>query len=699
MSEMMFQKAVPIFAKGKALEKNTHITLLASLDSLKNTMLHIVARSFYQLYINDKFIAFGPARAAKGYARVDVIDLSAYGDCACNCIRIEVAGYACRSLSLCLEESFVCAEIVRDGEVLCATGEDFSVYLSAHRLQKTERYSMQRQFGEILDLRETAPFSEHFRVETEMVHGITFLPRVVPYPMYRKVSATVCSVGRYEYDESLPCKNNRYSGNGIDARWGKYEESEILYKPYRWIQKQKQTVSSLGEKMPLTVSAGEYVMLDFSRIEAGFFEWRAEVTEECDVVIGFSELCEPDRFAFTDINCQNVLEYLLPVGKAHLMSFEPYTVRFAIVMVKSGALSLQDFGIRTYERDMTKAKKCRFDEPVLNGIYEAAMATFAHNAVDLFTDCPSRERAGWLCDSYFMGKAEDFFFGTHEVETAFLENFRLFENEGDLPDGALPMCYPSERENGNKFIPQWDMWYVLEVKDYLTEREPAVNKELFRASVEGILRFLARYENEDGLLEDLPSWNFVEWSTANEWVKNVNFPTNFLYAEVLSAAYALYGDETLLKKAAHVRKTACEQSFDGEVFIDNAKREENGKLMPTKNSSEAGQYYAALFGGIDLETEKFAKLKAHILDGFACFSRDLHGRGFVPVNAFIGRYLRMMTLQKMGEKEILLDTIRSFFGEMSNLTGTLWEYKERKGSHDHGFASYVALVLAEVFGW
>ena len=48
--------------------------------------------------------------------------------------------------------------------------------------------------------------------------------------------------------------------------------------------------------------------------------------------------------------------------------------------------------------------------PVLNGneklqkIAAAAVESYRQNAVDLFTDCPSRERAGWLCDSFFTGQ-------------------------------------------------------------------------------------------------------------------------------------------------------------------------------------------------------------------------------------------------------------------------------------------------------
>ena len=68
------------------------------------------------------------------------------------------------------------------------------------------------------------------------------------------------------------------------------------------------------------------------------------------------------------------------------------------------------------------------EDPVLNSICRAGVRTFAHNAVDLYTDCPSRERAGWLCDSYFTAKTEYALTGKCVVEKNFLENFLLPES-------------------------------------------------------------------------------------------------------------------------------------------------------------------------------------------------------------------------------------------------------------------------------
>ncbi len=605
-------------------------------------------------------------------------------------MRIEIAGYACRSLSTVYTPSFVCAEIVQNGESVLYTGKDFDCYLSANYEQKTERYSGQRHFGEVYDAREKNPFSDAYHIPATLVRAPKWLERKAPYPIYRDVrTKEAASVGEYAFDGSLPYFKTRASFP-IDERWGRYGEEEIPYKPYRWIQRQKQNPLQYHKALPLTLHKNEYAVFDLRRIESGFLRFSGEVTEEADIVIGYTELCALDRFAFTDINCQNVLEYILPIGKHELMSFEPYTARFAVMLVKKGAVRVDDFGILTLECDMTGLIAREISDAKYRAVYDAAVNTFAHNAPDIYMDCPSRERADWLCDSYFEGIAEYFFLGKSDVEAAFLENYRLYENDGSIPAGALPMCYPSDIQNNNQFIPQWDMWYVLEVRDFILKRGHEEEKEAFRKSVMGVLDFLRNYENADGLLEDLPSWNFVEWSRANEWTKNVNYPTNFLYVGVLLAAHELYGDEALKEKALDIREKTKKFAFDGEKFIDNALRDENGFLRNTKNFSEAGQYYAMLFGEIALEDTVYSKWKIHIENGFSAYADDPN---FVPVNAFIGRYLRMQTLMMLEKYDILLENIKTFFLGMAQTTGTLWEYKDGKGSKDHGFASFAAIAL------
>ena len=81
----MFNKAIPIWGKydGFTEKLNRHLIFRETAESLKGAVLNIAAADFYRLMVNGEFVGFGPARTAKGYARVDSYDLSrvkeAYG--------------------------------------------------------------------------------------------------------------------------------------------------------------------------------------------------------------------------------------------------------------------------------------------------------------------------------------------------------------------------------------------------------------------------------------------------------------------------------------------------------------------------------------------------------------------------------------------------------------------------------------------
>ena len=669
----MFQKAIPVWHNAGL---NTHLIFRAEGD-FSGAVFRIAAADFYKVYADGAFLGFGPARAAKGYARVDEYSLAA-----CHEVRIEVAGYGCSSLSTVRQQSFCCAEIVRDGTVLAATGFDFACIRNHQRRQKVERFSMQRHFSEVYDLdAEVQP------VEAAPVEAPAFIPRRAPYADFSLHRVDAMVGGSFSQGEML--RKNAYTVSILTEKdWGIFPEDAIADKPFRFVDSQRYYKEWDG-KLPVTLTAGQWAMLDAGAVEVGFPILEATAGEDCQIILALTEYCPEDRFAFVPkMNCQPVIQFCFKAGqRIKKECFEPYSFRKAAILVASGCVTVTGFGWRSYIRDMACAKRKAFADPVLQGVYDAALRTFAHNAVDIFTDCPSRERAGWLCDSYFTAKAEHFFFGNTAVEDAFLENFVLYRNDGEFPAGVLPMVYPSDPHENNKFIPQWDMWYVLEVCEYLTLRNPAADKERFRPSITGVLSFLTRYENEWGLLEKLPSWNFVEWSTANQWTQDVNYPTNFLYAGMLEAAGAVF-DLPLREKADRIRREVIRRAFDGEVFVDHAARVD-GELVNFDHVSEAGQYYAALFGGIDLNAPEFAKLKEGIVSGFAAPPRP----DFCPVNAFIGLYLRMAVLERFGDQALLHRNIREFFGGMCEKTGTLWEYKETHNSLDHGFASFVATLM------
>src|SRR5690606_24150321 len=158
-----------------------------------------------------------------------------------------------------------------------------------------------------------------------------------------------------------------------------------------------------------------------------------------------------------------------------------------------------------------------------------------------------------------------YFSGERVVEKVMLDNYRLAPSIPFIPEGMLPACYPGDSPDG-RYIPQWALWYVVELEGYF-ERNKLAQKADVKSLCYRLLRFLADYQNEDGLLEKLDRWNFIEWSKANEWVQDVNYPTNMLYAKVLRLVGDWYDDRELTALAERVKQTVLEQSFDGSFFV------------------------------------------------------------------------------------------------------------------------------------
>jgi len=196
-------------------------------------------------------------------------------------------------------------------------------------------------------------------------------------------------------------------------------------------------------------------------------------------------------------------------------------------------------------------------------------------------------------------RASFYITGNTLVERNFLENYLLPDKFDRLPERMLPMCYPSDptvnymnfQSPYGVFIPNWTLWFIIQLEEYLTRSADHEMVQRLKSKVLCILEYMKEFENEDGLLEKLEGWVFIEWSKANDYSLDVNYPSNMLYAGALAAAGRIYDSKELLEESESIKAKILEQSFDGRFFRDNAMRE-NGTLTITHNRSEVCQYYA-----------------------------------------------------------------------------------------------------------
>jgi alpha-L-rhamnosidase len=207
-----------------------------------------------------------------------------------------------------------------------------------------------------------------------------------------------------------------------------------------------------------------------------------------------------------------------------------------------------------------------------------------------------------------------------------------------------------------------------------------------------LFQYFDKFENRDGLLENLESWIFIEWSEANRFVRDVNYPTNMLYSAALAAAGRLYNISKFIEKSEKIGDTIRKQAFNGTFFIDNAVKDDQGVLKVTDNSSEVCQYYAFYFNVVTPKTHK--DLWQTLTMEFGPVRKTTHKYPNVyQANSFIGNYLRLELLSRYGLTEQLIRESIDNFYYMAQRTGTLWENIGAYASCNHGFASHIAHVF------
>ena len=701
-----FQSAQPIWLTDREKEMNLFVGFRAIFrpQSGDRVILRAAASTVYRVFLNGNFCGYGPARAPHGYFRVDEWDLTDRLKSGENLVAFEVAGYNVNSYYLLDQPSFLQAEVVAGKEVLAATAgaaNCFEGVILPERIQKVQRYSFQRPFSEAYRLRpgwdrwRTDGSASFQAIKQSPARGGKLLLRRVAYPsFFVRQPARLVSQGRIETGIRPQTWKDR-SLTGISPQLKGFREEELEVIPS--LELQTIRTASVDEinrpdewAAKLTLGTHSCAVLDFGTNLTGFLGGQIACRENIRLFFIFDEILSNGDVDFKRLGCVNIVLYEMPEGIYEVETFEPYTLRYLKLVVIEGGCEVEKLYLREYTHPSLERAHFAASDERLNRLFAAGKETFRQNAVDLFTDCPSRERAGWLCDSFFTARVAYAVSGETIVEKNFFENFSLPERFAFLPAGMLPMCYPADHNDG-VFIPNWALWFVLQLEEYLARSGDHELVEALRPKVTRLFEYFRPFLNEDGLLEGLKGWVFVEWSDANKFVQDVNYPTNMLYTAALAAAGRMYGLPKLRGEAERLRELIRRQSFDGEFFIDNAVRK-GGKLELTRNRSEVCQYFAFFFNVATPETH--AGLWRTLTESFGPKRRE---SGAYPevheANAFVGNMLRLEILSRQGLIQQTLDESISYLLYMADRTGTLWENVSASASCDHGFASHVVHSL------
>ena len=688
-----------VWAEGQKNQMNRAFAFVLDLGKKQMGEICLSAASCYKVIADGKLMGFGPNRTAHGYARAAVYPFKA------QYITVEVQSHFVPNFCWVKREPFfACVLKTESGKEYFA--EDFNCFALSDRVQKVRRYSFQRGFCEtyINEKDRTAlyfckPQNAFPRVKTEKAE----LPHLLPS---ETLNSALSEIFAEKVIDSGYCKTSPEIAVYVDRTETLIGTVIEGFKRGEWQDFSTDEISRITYLSGAKSGDYAYETLDFSRIVTGIVEVEIIAGNAGEVFFAFDEILSDEKLKTIKPfrgDTANVFKWTVKkAGVYNLSAFEPYAFRYANVITSAGVKA--NVKVRAYENPEAGKMLFECDDKKIERIMEAARHTFAHNAVDLLTDCPSRERAGWLSDSFFSSVAERVFTGDNKVERAFLQNYILADKSGH-PKGMIPRCYPADYYEEDGFIPNWSLWYILEIYKYFTQYGYDETVEKSRANVEGILNYFVDFENEFGVLEDLKGWIFVEWSAANnsDHINGINVPSNACYYASLLAAAKVYGIKGLKEKAEKVKDYLLKNAYVDGFFVDNLIRNEKGDIIPTENYTETCQYYMFFFKCADKHTHK--ELFDKMLNEYGKSDSSASGgnpvkKQLTPSNMIYGVYMRLELLMREQKRVELLNECVRYFYDMTQKTGTLWENNTASASCDHGFASYVSrFIIYALFGF
>jgi len=170
-------------------------------------------------------------------------------------------------------------------------------------------------------------------------------------------------------------------------------------------------------------------------------------------------------------------------------------------------------------------------------IWDLSWRTVRLCAHETYEDCPYYEQLQYAGDTQAVMLYSGYVSGDWRLARQAVRHFDW--SRGD--DGLTASRYPSRVP---QYIPSWSLLWCAMVRDYWFHTGDAQTAIACADGMQAALRWFAKYENGDGLLEALPYWQVVDW--VKEWNSPPGYPPgadggvsgiiNLQYAFALRAA-------------------------------------------------------------------------------------------------------------------------------------------------------------------
>ena len=683
-------------------------------------LIHCFADSKYRLWINGKYIGFGPARgkAYRPYYDTYRINLKE-GE---NVIAFSVQ-YYCQPTKIfeSIEPGLIC-QIESEGNTIlvsdsswkacvaksysCVPGIFFPECFDA-RLEQKNWQQLSFDDSEWKNAMEKE-FSDLPKPENFLPRPIPLIKEKVVVPQ-RILDIYECTTENIqEFLDKEKIAETLWSAKKLETKVSVEPEIKI---PCRW---KKNLAFTLEGQQAICV------IVDFGFETHAFIEICAEGPSGTMIDFAHSECLWNNKVAtlWQSPSLKQAQRIILGNGKVCHRTNQQRGFRYMVVRIFNPAdtkINVTLHSIAGYEAIYPAKKQGCFQcsDKLFEQIYNLSARTVNLCMEDTYTDCPWRERSQWVGDAQPEAIVNYYCFGAWELSKKAVLEF----TSGNTQDGWIPGVCPGKRASN---LPTWGMripvivWeYYLFTGDFETLKNayPGVKKQM---------EWLLKHTDSDGFFDIKTGWNFVDWTSLDDrfadgavqgWLYE-----SLIYSEKIASAlgdrqqahqYRKYAD-SLKKKIATFYWSKEKQAFK--------KYRKNSSAKPLAASENIiGQHENFLFNLLEIGSEDQRKLAMNNIAGIcgmylpnlgdyqSAFIPEHHGNyvgeEVIKIGSPFWSFYAILSLIKSKKYKEALNYIRTCWGIMLEFDATgCWEMWDRHTSFCHGWSAAPGMILPAYAG-
>ncbi|QMV40984.1 alpha-L-rhamnosidase [Cohnella cholangitidis] len=278
--------------------------------------------------------------------------------------------------------------------------------------------------------------------------------------------------------------------------------------------------------------------------------------------------------------------------------------------------------------------------PMWNSIHQIINWAIISNVKSVFTDCPHREKLGWLEETHLMGPSVMYNYGLANLFRKAVRDMA----DSQLADGLIPSISPEYAvfEEGFLDSPEWGCAYVL-IPWYLYHWEG--DAKILEEHYEGMARYAAYLTNRSH--NGIVSHGLGDWADVGPnppHAQNTPIPitaTGYYYyvLKIMSEVSILLGKPGEASKYKELAEET-NQAFH-ERFFDQSARQ-YGSGSQTSNSTPVA------LGMTD---------PAHVPDVIDHLCADVVARGYHTTSGDVGHRLLLTALAEGGRSDVIADML------------------------------------------